>query len=29
MELKKTGKRWVVDSWVPYAPPAVPSDLSQ
>ena len=29
MELKKAGKRWVVDSWVPYAPPAVPSDLSQ
>jgi hypothetical protein len=25
MELKKTGKRWVVDSWAPYAPPAVPS----
>jgi uncharacterized protein YidB (DUF937 family) len=29
MELKKAGKRWVVDSWVPYAPPAVPADLSQ
>lgn len=29
MELKKSGKRWVVDSWVPYAPPAVPADLSQ
>jgi hypothetical protein len=25
MELKKTGQRWVVDSWAPYAPPAVPS----
>jgi hypothetical protein len=29
MELKKAGKRWVVDSWVPYAPPAVPADLTQ
>lgn len=29
MELKKAGKRWLVDSWVPYAPPAVPADLSQ
>lgn len=29
MELKKAGKRWVVDSWVPYAPPAVPADLNQ
>jgi hypothetical protein len=29
MELKKSGKRWVVDSWVPYAPPAVPADLNQ
>jgi hypothetical protein len=29
MELKKAGKRWVVDSWVPYAPPAVPSTLNQ
>jgi hypothetical protein len=28
MELKKAGNRWVVDSWVPYAPPAVPSDLN-
>jgi hypothetical protein len=25
MELKKAGNRWVVDSWVPYAPPAIPS----
>ena len=29
MELKKAGRRWVVDSWVPYAPPAVPADLSK
>jgi hypothetical protein len=29
MELKKAGQRWVVDSWVPYAPPAVPADLNQ
>jgi hypothetical protein len=29
MELKRAGKRWVVDSWVPYAPPAVPADLNQ
>lgn len=29
MELKKAGNRWVVDSWVPYAPPAVPADLNQ
>ena len=29
MELKKSGNRWLVDSWVPYAPPAVPADLSQ
>ncbi len=29
MELTKTGNRWVVDSWVPYAPPAVPADLNQ
>ena len=29
MELKKSGQRWLVDSWVPYAPPAVPSDLAQ
>ena len=26
MELKRNAKRWVVDSWAPYAPPAVPSD---
>jgi hypothetical protein len=25
MELKRAGNRWVVDSWVPYAPPAIPS----
>lgn len=29
MELKKSGNRWLVDSWVPYAPPAVPADLNQ
>jgi hypothetical protein len=29
MELRKAGKRWVVDSWAPYAPPAVPADLNQ
>jgi hypothetical protein len=29
MELKKAGARWLVDSWVPYAPPAVPADLNQ
>lgn len=29
MELTKAGRRWVVDSWVPYAPPAVPADLNQ
>jgi len=29
MELKKAGNRWLVDSWVPYAPPAVPADLNQ
>lgn len=29
MELKKAGKRWVVDSWVPYAPPAVPDAMNQ
>jgi hypothetical protein len=28
MELKKAGKRWVVDSWVPYAPPAVPDAMN-
>lgn len=28
MELKRTGQRWVVDSWAPYAPPAVPSDVN-
>ncbi len=26
MELKKAGERWVVDSWAPYAPPAVPTN---
>jgi hypothetical protein len=29
MELKKARGRWVVDSWVPYAPPAVPDTLNQ
>jgi hypothetical protein len=29
MELKKAGNRWLVDSWVPYAPPAVPDALNQ
>jgi hypothetical protein len=31
MELKRIGpsKRWVVDSWVPYAPPAVRDSLDQ
>jgi hypothetical protein len=28
MELKKAGKRWLVDSWVPYAPAAVPTHLN-
>lgn len=29
MELKRSGKRWFVDSWAPYAPPAIPDDLAQ
>jgi hypothetical protein len=29
MELKRAGKRWFVDSWAPYAPPAIPDDLAQ
>jgi hypothetical protein len=29
MELKRAGKRWFVDTWAPYAPPAIPDDLAQ
>ncbi len=29
MELKRSGGRWFVDSWAPYAPPAIPDDLAQ
>jgi hypothetical protein len=29
MELKKSSGRWFVDSWAPYAPPAIPDDLAQ
>lgn len=29
MELKRSGQRWYVDAWAPYAPPAVPDDLAQ